>query len=89
MFTYDEGFKKIDWSVMELNKSEIKSHRIEERYHQQVRMAECLSPITIPVNYFQSINVPNEETQNFVNDLLESYSVKNKPYVNIRNWFVS
>ena len=52
-------------------------------------MAECLSPLTIPIEYFQSINVPDENCKKYVEDILKKYNITNKPpYINVQKWFV-
>lgn len=88
LFNYIEGFNIIDWDTMELSIPEVIDRDIDLRYHKQVRMAECLSPIPIPVGCFQSINVPDETVKKTVVDLLEVYGIKDRPYINIMNWFV-
>lgn len=86
---YDEGLKQIDWDVMEIGISEAKTAGVDLRYHKQVRMAECLSPLTIPIKYFQSINVPDENCKKYVEDILKKYNITNKPpYINVQKWFV-
>lgn len=88
LFDYSEGFEAIDWATMELNIPEAQRAGVDLRYHKQVRMAECLSPLTIPVNCFLSINVPNEEAKSTVVELLDTYNIINRPHINIMNWFV-
>lgn len=88
LFEYDKGFEKIDWNTMELNNSDAQNAGIDLRYHKQVRMAERLAPSPVSVNSFQSINVPDEKTKNYVLKLLKSFNIGNKPHVDIRNWFV-
>lgn len=86
---YDEGLKQIDWDVMEISISEAKTAGVDLRYHKQVRMAECLSPLTIPIEYFQSINVLDENCKKYVEDILKKYNITNKPpYINVQKWFV-
>ena len=88
LFEYCEGFEAIDWQVMELNQCDALKLGVDLRYHKQVRMAECLSPIPVPVCCFYSINVPNEDIKEYVVHLLDSYSVTPRPYINVMNWFV-
>lgn len=88
LFDYEEGFAAIDWDTMELTKSEAEERDGDLRYHQQVRMAECLSPFPIPVECFLSINVPNETVKRVVIGLLEAHNIMDKPHINIMNWFV-
>ncbi len=88
LFDYEEGFAAIDWDTMELTKSEVEERDEDLRYHQQVRMAECLSPFPIPVECFLSINVPNEQVKRTVIELLDTHNIVDRPHVNIMNWFV-
>lgn len=88
LLDYDEGFKRIDWNIMELTKAEAQDAGIDLRYHKQVKMAECLAPSSIPVNCFQSINVPNKEIEKIVIKLLCAYNIIDRPHIDIRNWFV-
>ncbi len=89
LFKYDEGFEKIDWDTMEMNNLQAKDNGVESRYHKQVRMAESLAVSTISPEDFQSINVPNEEVKNYVENLLNIYNVQRRPHINVRNWFVN
>lgn len=88
LFDYEEGFAAIDWHTMELTIPEAQIAGIDLRYHKQVRMAECLASSPIPVSCFQSINVIDEETKEYVSDMLDFFNINNKPFVNIRDWFV-
>lgn len=88
LLEYDEGFEEIDWNTMELKITEAQIAGIDLRYHKQVRMAECLAPSPISVNCFQSINVPDEETKEYVLELLDSFNIRNMLYINVRDWFV-
>ncbi len=85
---YDEGFDEIDWNTMELTIPEAQNNGINTRYHKQVRMAECLASSPILANNFQSINVPDEETKEYVLSLLRSYDIRNTLYVTVRKWFL-
>ena len=87
LFDYEEGFKAIDWETMELTKNDAEERDGDSRYHQQVRMAECLSPITIQVNSFHEISVPDKETEKYVRELCIRHKV-NPRFITIRNWFV-
>lgn len=88
LFEYDEGFNKIDWDTMELTIPEAEREGIDPRYHKQVRMAECLAPSPILIDFFQSINVPDEETRESVLKILQSFNIRKTPYVTVRDWFV-
>lgn len=88
IFDYDEGFNTIEWEIMELKKEEAESLQIDSRHHKQVRMAECLSPLTITVERFQSIAVPNEHVKKCVVELLNAYNIVHRPFIDIKDWFV-
>lgn len=84
IFNYNEGFEEIDWPVMEMTKEEASANNIDERYHRQVRMAECLSPYPIPICDFQSIFVKNEECKVFVKQILECNGIStNPPFIDV------
>ena len=85
LLDYDKGFETIDWETMELNKDEAENINLDLRYHKQVRMAECLSPLKIHVGCFQSINVPNEDVKRHIIGLLDTYKISNndRPYIDI------
>ena len=53
---YDSGIESIDWDAM--NRRDYK-----DNHSKMVCMAECLSPDPVSHMQFQSIYVPNEETQ--------------------------
>lgn len=84
LFEYSEGFKRIDWEVMEMTKEDVNKQGIDERYHKQVRMAECLSPKPIAICDFQSIAVKDEETKQRVNEILDRHDIIIKPYIDIK-----
>lgn len=88
ILNYDDGLMQIDWNVMNLKKSEAESQNISERYRNQVRMAECLSPSTINARNFHAIYVPNEKVKKFVKKLLTQYNVIPAPFVEVKDWFV-
>lgn len=81
LLEYDEGFKKIDWQAMD-------TLGTEDKYIKQVKMAECLTQLTIPAKCFQSIAVRNDEIRKYVKERLKCHGIINKPpYVDIREWF--
>ena len=86
IYPYTEGINKIDWDVMELTKRDPLPEYATERYRNQVRMAECLSPNTIPIIDFHSIVVEDENVKKIVNQILDKYGVeKNPPYINVNS----
>ncbi|MBR3537100.1 MAG: DUF4433 domain-containing protein [Oscillospiraceae bacterium] len=70
LYDYEEGFNLIDWDVMELTRPQALERNIKERYHKQVRMAECLSPVPVNIRDFQSIIVPDNDTKLIVSDII-------------------
>ncbi len=88
IYEYDEGINLIDWDTMELNKTDDFPDGVTERYRTQVRMAECLSPTSIPICDFQSIIVKDEDDAKIVRQLFTQYRITNPPYINVRpNYF--
>lgn len=88
IYKYDEGINLIDWNTMELNKTDDFPDGVTERYRTQVRMAECLSPTSIPICDFQSIIVKDEDDARIVRQLFTQYGIISPPYINVRpNYF--
>ncbi|CVN54338.1 DarT ssDNA thymidine ADP-ribosyltransferase family protein [Bacillus altitudinis] len=80
LYDYDEGFEKIDWNTM---------HTLgtEDRYTKNVKMAECLTPLSVPAKFFKCIYVKNEKTRSDVQNKLQSKGInKTPPFVNIGQW---
>ena len=65
---YDEGFEMIDWDIL----TRVGQNDEDAR---QIKMAECLSPLVIPVDAFQCIYVSSKETENKVADMLKQKGV--------------
>lgn len=84
---YEEGLCIIDWDTMEMTQEQAQMNGCNERYRNQVRMAECLSPNSIAISDFLQIVVRDEDTVDTVHKLLDNYNIKKPPYVNIQNWF--
>lgn len=78
LLNYDQGIQEIDWEAMEKSSN-------ESAYIHEVRMAECLSNKTVPVEWFQNIAVRNENNRQIVLNKLQKYNGK-IPYVNIQPW---
>lgn len=84
IYPYTEGIEHIDWDTMELKKTDDLPIGITERYRNQVRMAECLSPDPIQIECFNSIIVKNAENKFFVaKTLRQNNKAFNPPYINI------
>lgn len=83
LYNYDDGFNRIDWeTLMEKNRT--------DEYAKQVKMAECLTEKSIPIELFQGIYVQSEEVKGKVSDILHR---NNKdfppPYINVQKcWFL-
>ncbi len=81
LLEYDEGMDAIDWEAM---------HTLgtEDDYIKNVKMAECLTDLVIPVSSFTSICVKDEETKKVVENILKENGIEvPPPYVNIQKWF--
>lgn len=88
MFTYEEGFSRINWNVMELKKSDPFPAGVTEKQRGLIRMAECLSPHTIPITRFISIAVKDDEARKQVVSILGKHHITtNPPYIDIKNYF--
>lgn len=68
LYNYDEGFEMIDWDIL----TRVGQNDEDAR---QIKMAECLSPLVIPVDAFQCIYVSSKETENKVADMLKQKGV--------------
>ena len=53
LYNYDEGFEMIDWDIL----TRVGQNDEDAR---QIKMAECLSPLVIPVDAFQCIYVSSK-----------------------------
>jgi len=82
LYEYDEGFDKIDWDTL------MKKGTTDE-YSKHVKMAECLTDLLIPVEYFSAIYVKNEKLKNYVEEKMQEKKYTFKlPYVNVQEcWF--
>lgn len=78
LYKYNEGISQIDWNAMEKSS-------MESDYTRNVRMAECLTEKVVPLNWFHSIAVKNEEIKSFVQKKI-SAEKGDKPFVDIRPW---
>ena len=78
LYEYEEGFKKIDWELM--NKRDYDDYECKE-----VCMAECVAPYkSIPADAFHSIIVKSEETKKYVEELCQQiFNGKCKFYIDI------
>lgn len=82
LYDYDEGMKKIDWdTLMEVGR--------DDTYAKHVKMAECLTELSIPISCFQCIYVKNDEIKNKVEAKLKKASIDfPPPYVSVQScWF--
>lgn len=81
LLEYDEGIKAIDWEAMH-------TMGTENEYIKNVKMAECLTNLLVPVKVFNSICVKDEETKKIVEEILAAKGIQAPPpYVNIQKWF--
>lgn len=80
LMNYQEGFESIDWDTMQ-------SKGREDDYAKKVKMAECLTELTIPASDFKCIYVKDEETKIIVEKKLKDYGITEKPpYVDVMPW---
>lgn len=82
LYDYDEGFEMINWDIL----TSVGQNDVEAR---NIKMAECLSPLVIPVDAFQCIYVSSEETKNRVTNLLKQKGVIfPPPFITVMSqWF--
>ena len=82
LYKYDEGFQKIDWDTL------VEKNRVDE-YAKHVKMAECLTENTIPINWFKCIYVPSENIKEKTLCILRENGVDfPPPYINVMGvWF--
>lgn len=87
-YSYEEGFNKIDWYIMELTQKEACEEGVDLDEHRQVRMAECLTDSIIQITEFNIIGVPDNKSKMIVENLFKKYNIKQPPYINTcKNWF--
>ena len=82
LYDYDEGFQRIDWDTM------MKKNRTDD-YAKHVKMAECLTEKTIPINHFKCIYVPSEDVKEKTIFILNENGVDfPPPFINAMGvWF--
>lgn len=82
LYDYDEGFERIDWDIL----TSVGQNDEEARH---IKMAECLSPLVIPVDAFQCIYVSSKEAEKRVADMLKQKGVIfPPPFITIMSkWF--
>lgn len=76
------GEEMINWDIL----TSVGQNDVEAR---NIKMAECLSPLVIPVDAFQCIYVSSEETKNRVTNLLKQKGVIfPPPFITVMSqWF--
>lgn len=81
LLDYDEGFNQIDWETMQ-------TIGVNDEYTKQVKMAECLTDLVIPVDYFQCIYVKDEKSKLLVEEkLVHKGKQFPPPFVSVQKWF--
>lgn len=82
LYEYAEGMNKIDWDAMERVGT-------NDEYSKNVKMAECLTKKRIPADLFQCMYVPDEETKEYIEELLRENGITEQPpYVDVQEkWF--
>ena len=83
LYDYDEGFNLIDWETVE-------SCNFNSHLSKQIKMAECLSPKTIPASLFQNVYVKDDNTRLYIQSLFIQNGIEDQPpYVNVMpEWFL-
>ncbi|MCG5278761.1 DarT ssDNA thymidine ADP-ribosyltransferase family protein [Providencia rettgeri] len=76
LMDYDAGFDKINWDLM--NKRDYKDPNCK-----LVCMAECLSPITVPVKDFHCFFVKDDSARSHVLKLLDKYKLSIRVNINV------
>lgn len=79
IYSYEEGFEKIDWELME--KRDYLDYECKE-----ICMAECVANhSSVPVNSFFSIIVKSEETKKYIQKLyFDMFKVTTPFYINVQ-----
>ena len=82
LYDYDEGFQRIDWGTM------MEKNRTDD-YAKHVKMAECLTEKTIPINHFRCIYVESEDVKEKTIFILNENGVDfPPPFINAMGvWF--
>lgn len=82
LYDYDEGFQRIDWGTM------MEKNRTDD-YAKHVKMAECLTEKTIPINHFRCIYVASEDVKEKTIFILNENGVDfPPPFINAMGvWF--
>lgn len=81
LYNYNDGINRIDWATMS-------TVGTTDEYSRNVKMAECITEECIPAELFQCIYVPDLETKQYVEKLLNDKGiVEQPPYVDIQKWF--
>ena len=78
-YCYDDGIKAINWDILE-------KRDYKDNDNRHICMAECLTDLTIPANYFSCIVVKNPNSYLTVKKLLKKYNL-NTPIKIKQNWF--
>lgn len=82
LYDYDEGMEMIDWqTLMTVGR--------DDTYAKHVKMAECLTELSVPIDCFQCIYVKNNEIKEIVEEKLRLGPINcPPPYVSVQNyWF--
>ena len=81
LYDYDDGMERIDWDTL------MEKGRTDD-YAKHVKMAECLTELSIPAQYFNMIAVENDGIKEKVEDIFNNHRLSfPPPYINIQKWF--
>lgn len=85
MLDYDIGFSQIQWDVID----DLDDRDYHDDNIRNICMAECVTNSIITVDMFQNISVTCSEDREYIENLMEKYNIKRKPFIDIRkNWFI-
>ncbi len=83
LYDYDEGVDLIDWDTMT-------TKNLNSDYAKEVKMAECLTDLVIPINWFSQLYVPSEEVKDELKEIMELEDIleNDQPNINVLPvWF--
>ncbi len=83
LYDYDEGFNLIDWETMT-------TKNLHSDYAKEVKMAECLTDLRIPIECFSQLYVPSQGVKDELIEIMdaEDVPVEDQPNINVLPiWF--
>lgn len=83
LYEYDEGFDLIDWDTLT-------TKNLHTDYAREVKMAECLTNLAIPIEWFSQLYVPSQNVKDELIEIMnyEGVPVDDQPNINVLSvWF--